>query len=67
MAADGSVFLIGIGEEEAFDFDSVVVHLNSSGSFMWNWKVSGMDCPHFRVWLALKSLVGGLLLFSANL
>lgn len=43
MGADGSVFLIGIGEEEAFDFDSVVVHLNSSGGFLWDWKVRGEE------------------------
>lgn len=40
MAADGSVFLVGAGEEEPFDYNSVVLHLNSSGSLMWEWTVS---------------------------
>lgn len=53
IAADGSVFLIGIGQEEKFDFDSVVVHLNSSGEFLWEWKVCGV-CP--AVWFRSRLL-----------
>lgn len=40
MAADGSVFLAGIGWEDSSPTSSIVVHLNSSGSVTWKWTVS---------------------------
>lgn len=45
IATDGSVFLAGVGEEEGSfygSYSSVVVHLNSSGSVLWEWKVGGV-------------------------
>eukprot|EP00752_Nemacystus_decipiens_P006269 g5653.t1 len=41
MAPDGSVFLVGGGQEES-SFDSVVFRLDSSGSLVWEWKGDGV-------------------------